>query len=472
MEEFLSILVAVFCCVCGFVFMVRAARRTSVIPGEAHQQVAAPEQPTGNCNSHDDDRSAFVPPQTVVRKSDEPQAPLIVGTRIVPMDNENALCHVGLPWRRYVQYAIRISGGHTIWRRYTDFQRLEADVRRELGGSLALRVALPPKCRVWWKNLQPDVIGARRKALNRFLHFIYSADVASNTAAARAFLELDHASPQSSASLAAEGAAASLLHDDSLSAVRRNSTVDMMPVEPNVDLPAHLPAPPKHIHSSLVVDIARVMPLLRQANLAPFQVSDHEMKICRNLLSPSAADSWNQVYADENLNISTQQDPVQGTMSVRATIHLDATTRDAYNAMFSPAERTRWDNYMKEVHVAQTFENGTEVRYEVYDWPRPMWPRDNVSRFRCVEQAGVLWVFCETVNDSCIPCTHSHVRCWGRSVCSISADHTSGGCVIRRITEANPNGGIPSWVVSRTAANASKSWMRKLQKAMIEYQPP
>jgi len=77
--------------------------------------------------------------------------------------------------------------------------------------------------------------------------------------------------------------------------------------------------------------------------------------------------------------------------------------------------------------------------------------RDNVSRYRCLELSGSYLTFAESLDDSAIPVTPSHVRCWGRSICLISPDPETGGCLVQRDTIANPNGAIPAFIINKVA---------------------
>lgn len=102
-------------------------------------------------------------------------------------------------------------------------------------------------------------------------------------------------------------------------------------------------------------------------------------------------------------------------------------------------------------------------RYEVYNWPWPFTNRDNVSRFRHIETDGHYIVFCESISNPCVPGTSSLERCWGRSICEIQPDPTTDGCIVKRVTIANPNAPIPNHIVNRVAPSTARSWMEKFR---------
>jgi len=85
-----------------------------------------------------------------------------------------------------------------------------------------------------------------------------------------------------------------------------------------------------------------------------------------------------------------------------------------------------WDKNVSAINVVKKFENGTEIRYELFAWPKPLWSRDNVARLRTVKTptehgTGDIVVLCESVKDPRIPGSADSVRCWGRTVVTIQS---------------------------------------------------
>ena len=105
----------------------------------------------------------------------------------------------------------------------------------------------------------------------------------------------------------------------------------------------------------------------------------------------------------------------------------------------------------------------TEIRYEMFQWPAPLWNRDNVARLRRVSietgvPGGDIAVLCESIKDPRLPGCTERVRCWGRTVVRIQSN-ADGSCVMERLTLANPGGAIPSLIVNTTAPRLAKGWM-------------
>jgi len=131
--------------------------------------------------------------------------------------------------------------------------------------------------------------------------------------------------------------------------------------------------------------------------------------------------------------------------------------------MFDETVRQTWDhNIMAVEAVRQCGANGSETRYEVYNWPFPLSTRDNVSRFRCMELSGSYLIYCESL--PAFPITPKRCRMWSRSIVLIEPSTTHGGCTLKRETIVNPNGMIPQWVINKVAPRTARKWMENFQR--------
>ena len=112
------------------------------------------------------------------------------------------------------------------------------------------------------------------------------------------------------------------------------------------------------------------------------------------------------------------------------------------------------------------------MRYEMFQWPTPLWNRDNVARLRrrTIDTGvgeGDIVVLCESIKDSRLPGCSDRVRCWGRTVVRIHSNK-DGSCLMERLTLANPGGAIPAIIVNTTAPRLARGWMTNFSQVCKE----
>lgn len=99
----------------------------------------------------------------------------------------------------YALYLLTVKCGTQSWtvqRRYSEFDDLLAGLRTVLTGPGLELPALPPK--TWSRDLSPDFLSERTRALAAFLHGLLRLEqhrLAARLSAVRAFLELDRQLP-------------------------------------------------------------------------------------------------------------------------------------------------------------------------------------------------------------------------------------------------------------------------------------
>jgi len=158
-----------------------------------------------------------------------------------------------------------------------------------------------------------------------------------------------------------------------------------------------------------------------------------------------------------------------GLSAIKCSLTIDDVSPEmVVDALFGLAGRKEWDRNVLEISTLQTLDTTqTEIRYEVFQWPSPLWNRDNVARLRIRREkckyGTSMTIMCETIKDPRIPGTTDRVRCWGRTVCAVEPQ-SDGSCRVERLTLASPNGSIPSVVVNTTAPRLASSWMNKFRE--------
>lgn len=200
--------------------------------------------------------------------------------------------------------------------------------------------------------------------------------------------------------------------------------------------------------------------------IGDISVSDEELEIAlEEMRGASSGDNdeggaWWTVTE----NVYARIDEGTGLVAVRLKMDMANTTPEkVFHRLFHPDGRTEWDKNVSEVSLILA-QGDTEVRYEVFQWPRPLWNRDNVARLRVQRTPHALGtniaVLCETITDPRVPAAQDRVRCWGRTICSLQPNE-DGSCTLQRLTVANPNGSIPAVVVNRTAPQLASGWIQK-----------
>lgn len=195
--------------------------------------------------------------------------------------------------------------------------------------------------------------------------------------------------------------------------------------------------------------------------LIDISISDEEMEIAlEEMRGASSGDkdgagAWWVVTE----NVLARIDEGTGLVAVRLKMTMpDTTPEKVFHRMFHPKGRTEWDSNVSEVSLILA-QGDTEVRYEVFSWPRPLWNRDNVARLRVQRHGPDIVVLCETITDRRVPAAQGRVRCWGRTICSLKSNE-DGSCTLQRLTIANPNGAVPAVVVNHTAPQLVRGWIR------------
>lgn len=210
------------------------------------------------------------------------------------------------------------------------------------------------------------------------------------------------------------------------------------------------------------------------AELGDVNVTDDQMEeqlaALHAAISDQGAGWWNVTEG-----ISARVDESTGLSAIRMSIIMkDITPETAYECLFGIEARANWDAAVQEIVVLKQLGEDSDVRYEKFQWPNPLWNRDNVARLRLMRSttesgATTLTILCETIKDPRVPACQDRVRCWGRTVCVMTALE-DGSCSVERLTMANPNGNIPGALVNATGPRMAAGWMEKFRTACAERQ--
>ncbi|EDO39000.1 predicted protein, partial [Nematostella vectensis] len=139
-----------------------------------------------------------------------------------------------------------------------------------------------------------------------------------------------------------------------------------------------------------------------------------------------------------------------------------------YDVLHDPEYRRSWDENMIECYELCQLDCNNDIGYYSVKCPAPMKNRDFVTQrsWKCSDSDFV--IINHTVHHKAAHPKKGFIR--GTSI--LTGYHVkakNSGCTLTYVTQVDPKGTLPKWIVNRVSGKIAPKVVAKLHKAAIEY---
>jgi len=188
-------------------------------------------------------------------------------------------------------------------------------------------------------------------------------------------------------------------------------------------------------------------------------------------------DDWKQDYNKGTVSVWTKANDVSDfkMMKVRG-VFKDISAATAYDVLHDPVYRKLWDNNMIESYEICCLNPMNDIGYYALKVPKPLKNRDFVIQRSWLDMGNQYLIVNHSVNHAKLPQKKNFVR----GISYITGYHivmseglsrpNQPGCEVTYVTQSDPKGKLPVWVVNKASQIFAPRIMKKLHKACQNYE--
>lgn len=185
-------------------------------------------------------------------------------------------------------------------------------------------------------------------------------------------------------------------------------------------------------------------------------------------------EGWTQVYRGTIANVWTRQNDVSdfNMVKIRGT-YSDVTANSLYDVLHDPIYRKTWDPNILEGQEICRIDDNNDIGYYAMKLPKPLTNRDFVTQRSWLDNGAEKFILNHSVSHASMPPKRGVVRgvsyMTGYYIISLVGDSAKPGCQVTYITQADPKGRLPSWVVNKATQWLAPKVITKLHRACQLY---
>lgn len=185
-------------------------------------------------------------------------------------------------------------------------------------------------------------------------------------------------------------------------------------------------------------------------------------------------DGWRQDFTKGATTVWTRSNDISDFRMVKIRgIYTDITAEVMYDVIHDPVYRKSWDpNILEGTEICRISDN-SDIGYYAMQLPRPLSNRDFVTQ-RSWRDLGVeKLIINHSVNHAAMPPKRYFIRgvsyLTGYYIRATGLDASRPGCELTYITQADPKGNLPVWVVNKSTQWLAPKVISRLEKACNNY---
>lgn len=186
-------------------------------------------------------------------------------------------------------------------------------------------------------------------------------------------------------------------------------------------------------------------------------------------------EGWSLVYNKESLWVWTKTNDVSSFKVLKIKgVYPDVKVSTLYDVIQDPSYRKIWDPTIIEGREICRIDANNDIGYYAMQLPKPLANRDFVTLRSWLDLGKEKIIVNHSVNHASVPPTKSFVRgisyITGYLIKATSENPDLPGCELIYVTQSDPKGNLPSWVVNKATQWLAPKVISKLHKASLGYE--
>lgn len=184
-------------------------------------------------------------------------------------------------------------------------------------------------------------------------------------------------------------------------------------------------------------------------------------------------DGWKQEYNRSGTTVWTKSNDVSDFKMIKVkSLFKDIRAVTLYDVLHDPHYRKTWDTNMLEGYELCCLNPNNDIGYYALKTPKPLKNRDFVIQRSWLDMGKEYFILNHSVNHSSLPVKKAFVRgvsfFTGYYIVPLERS-TEPGCYITYVTQSDPRGKLPTWVVNKCTQILAPKIMSKIHKACKGY---
>ncbi|CAD5118481.1 DgyrCDS7180 [Dimorphilus gyrociliatus] len=184
-------------------------------------------------------------------------------------------------------------------------------------------------------------------------------------------------------------------------------------------------------------------------------------------------DGWTKEYCKNNITVWSKDNDVSDFKVIKLKAHLDKISATMlYDTLHDSKYRKLWDRNMIEGYEICCLNPNNDISYYSISTPSPLKNRDFVLLRSWLDIGREIFIINHSVNHASVPTKKNFVR--GLSFITGYYIVPDGkpeekGCTLNYVTQSDPKGKLPTWVVNKLSKFVAPKIVKRLTKAALAY---
>ncbi|XP_076362899.1 START domain-containing protein 10-like [Tachypleus tridentatus] len=181
-------------------------------------------------------------------------------------------------------------------------------------------------------------------------------------------------------------------------------------------------------------------------------------------------EGWKMVYRKNSTTVwtkSTQQTSFK-MIKIKA-VFKDILPSLLYDVVMDPAYRKTWDIYMLDSYDIGCLNPNNDIGYYAVRFPAPLKNRDFVLQRSWLDTGKEYLLFNHSVFHKLLPIKKGFIRGISFLTGFVIRPVNGKGCELNYVTQCDPSGSLPVWVINKFTQICAPKLVKKLQKASVGY---
>ncbi|CAH1802687.1 unnamed protein product [Owenia fusiformis] len=180
-------------------------------------------------------------------------------------------------------------------------------------------------------------------------------------------------------------------------------------------------------------------------------------------------DGWKVEYNKNGISVHTKHNDISDFKMVKIRSVMNYSAQTVYDVLHDPEYRKVWDHSMKESYEIGYLNPNNDIGYYSLKCPSPMKNRDFVLQRSWLDTGPHLYILNHSVNHEDLPPRKGIVRGISYLTGYWLKVLTPKSCEFNYVTQADPKGKLPKWLVNRATHIVAPKTVKLVQKACKGY---
>ncbi|XP_071615086.1 START domain-containing protein 10 [Heliangelus exortis] len=181
-------------------------------------------------------------------------------------------------------------------------------------------------------------------------------------------------------------------------------------------------------------------------------------------------EGWHCCYNKAGVTVWNQGQDSCTVQKIKTRISCkDVPAETLYDVLHDTSYRRKWDSNMIETYDIGRLTANADVGYYSWKCPSPLKNRDFVTLRSWLPLGSDFMIINYSVKHPKYPPRKDFVRAVSLQTGYLIKANGAGACVLYYLTQVDPRGSLPKWVVNRVSQIVAPKAMKKIYKAGLKY---